>query len=350
MKPFRKNVAISIDGGGIRGVIVTKALGMLEEKLGRPLHDVFRLTAGTSTGSIIAAGLASGLAAEHLYQMYLRLSGEVFQKSIRTALWYIFNHRYLNQPLIKALQTYFGDMTVGDLWKANPPTDIVLTTFDVVENRTRFIKSYKSEYQDWPLVKAILASSAAPTYFPSVDGRFIDGGVGSYNNPCYLAAYEVVYSLPWKPEETTLISIGTGRDQSRITQGAVDRFLPPQYIGPLIDAFTHCAADQQVDVVNKLFNGLDFRRFQVNLQEPIALDDTSMLRQMISYGEILGNMILTDQTDGAMRVVAEQAPLDAGDRLVSRELASHRRKSRSDTPPASQPRTSVGRPGGPRRR
>jgi patatin-like phospholipase len=320
MKPFRKNVAIAIDGGGIRGVIVTKALSILEKEMNRPLHDVFRLTAGTSTGSIIAAGLASGISAAQLFDMYLKLSGNVFKRTIRTALWYLFNHRYLDPPLHDSLHTYFGDKTIGDLWKEDPPTDIVLTTFDVVENRTRFIKSYKSEYEDWPLVKAVLASAAAPTYFPAVDGQFIDGGVGSYNNPCYLAAYEVQYSLPWKPEETTLISIGTGREKGHILKGAVDRFLPPQYIGPLIDAFTHCAADQQVDLVTKLFPSLDFRRFQVDLQQPIPLDDTSKVQAMISYGEQLGMMILTDQTDGAMSIMPQAAPLDAAQRLISREL------------------------------
>lgn len=344
MKPFRKNVAIAIDGGGIRGVIVTKALSMLETELGRPLHEVVRLTAGTSTGSIIAVGLASGLTAAHLYEMYLRLSGEVFRRSIRTLLWYLFNHRYPDHPLEKDLRTYFGAKTVGDLWKAEPPTDIVLTTFDVVKNRTRFIKSYKSEYQDWPLVRAVLASAAAPTYFPSVEGRFIDGGVGSYNNPCYLAAYEVQYVLPWKPEETTLISIGTGRERGHIRQGAVNHYLPPQYIGPLLDAFSHSAADQQVDLVNKLFAGLDFRRFQVDLRDPIPLDDTSKLQELIAYGEQLGNMILADQTDGAMRVLPEPAPLDTARRLVSTRLASRPQKKRSDTPPASQVRTPLAPP------
>src|ERR1700690_1447986 len=105
MKPFRKNVAIAIDGGGIRGLIVTKALSMLEKELNQPLHDVFRLTAGTSTGSIIAAGLASGLTAEHLYEMYLRLGREIFKKSLRTTLWIFFNHRYMQAPLKNALQT-----------------------------------------------------------------------------------------------------------------------------------------------------------------------------------------------------------------------------------------------------
>jgi hypothetical protein len=321
MKPFRKNVAIAIDGGGIRGVIVTKALSMLEQQIGQPLHNVFRLTAGTSTGSIIAAGLASGLSASQLFDMYRQLSGEVFKKGWRARFWYLFNYRYSNPPLEKALHTYFGDKTVGDLWMATPATDIVLTTFDVVDNRTRFIKSYKSEYADWPLVKAVLASAAAPTYFPAVDGRFIDGGVGSYNNPCYLAAYEVQYSLPWKPEETTLLSIGTGREKNSIKPGEVDHFLPPQYIGPLIDAFSHCAADQQVDLVNKLFTGLDFRRFQVDLQESIPLDGISKVDELTAYGEQLGNMILADQTDAAMRLMPQPAPLDAAERLISRELA-----------------------------
>lgn len=334
MKSFRKNVAIAIDGGGIRGVIVTKALSMLEKELGQPLHDVFRLTAGTSTGSIIAAGLASGLSAEHLYQIYLRLGREIFKKSFHTTFWYFFNHRYSQTPLAKALHTYFGDKTVGDLWKADPSTDIVLTAFDISENRTRFIKSYKSKYKHWPLVKAVLASAAAPTYFPSVDGRFVDGGVGSYNNPCYLAAYEIQFGLPWKPEETTLISLGTGREPGQIKKGAVDHFFPIQYINPLLDAFSYSAADQQVDLVKKLFKKLDFRRFQVDLKTVIHLDDATQIRQMIRYGEQLGKMMLNDNTDRAMHVIPDRVP-------PTTRLTSRRRTSKSGSPRASRSRTSA---------
>jgi uncharacterized protein len=61
MIPFRKNLAIAIDGGGIRGLIVTQALTALESHLGMPLHQRARLVVGTSTGSIIAAGIAAGL-------------------------------------------------------------------------------------------------------------------------------------------------------------------------------------------------------------------------------------------------------------------------------------------------
>jgi hypothetical protein len=242
------------------------------------------------------------------------------------------------------LEKYFGGKTVGDLWKAEPATDTVLTTFDVVQNKTRFIKSYKSEYENWPLVQAIMSSAAAPTYFPSILGQFIDGGVGSYNNPCYLAAYEIQYALPWKPEETTLISIGTGRVPSHIQQGDVDRFIPPKYIGPLLDAFSQCAADQQVDLVSKLFPTLDFRRFQVDLKEPIMLDDLSRLDLMLDYGQVLGSKILADDTDVAMNIKPTLAPPDAAERLISRELTSRPQTSKSDTPSASPTHTQLESP------
>ncbi len=329
MKPFRKNVAISIDGGGIRGVIVTKALSMLEQELKQPLHDVFRLAVGTSTGSIIAAGLASGLTAEHLYEMYLQLGRDIFKKSYRTTLWYLFNHRYLQPPLEKALHTYFGDKTVGDVWKADPPTDLIITAFDAIEYRTRFIKSHKSKYDKWPLVDAVIASTAAPTYFPSLDGNFIDGGVGSYNNPCYLAAYEIQFVLSWKLEDTTLLSIGTGREVSQIKKGAIDRFLPIQYISPLLDAFTQSAADQQVALVKKLFDKLDFRRFQVDLKAPIQMDDASRTEEMIDYGERLGKMILNDDNDRALYLAPDTLTKTIG-------LTSHRQKSKSGSRRASR--------------
>ena len=67
MKPFRKNVAIAIDGGGIRGILVTRALSMLEDNLGKPLHEVVDLAAGTSTGSIISAGIAAKLSGAQMH-------------------------------------------------------------------------------------------------------------------------------------------------------------------------------------------------------------------------------------------------------------------------------------------
>lgn len=311
MKPLRKNVALAIDGGGIRGVIPVRALMMLEEKLGQPSHDTFRLCVGTSTGSVLAAGVACGLSAGDMYNLYLKLGDEVFRKSWRTRLWFSVNYRYPRTPLENALRENLGETTLGDVWKANPPTDLVVTTFDTLTNSTRFIKSWKPEYEVWPVYKAVLASAAAPTYFPVVDGHFVDGGVGSYNNPCYLAAYEIMFCLKWKLEETTLISLGTGRAPRGLEFGQAERFRPMHWLAPLLDGFAHSADDQQVHLVDSFFSALDFRRFQVDLDRPIALDRPDEIPALTAYGEKMGEMILKDRTDKAQEIVPSRPRVPA---------------------------------------
>lgn len=153
-----------------------------------------------------------------------------------------------------------------------------------------------------------MASAVAPTYFPSIDGRFVDGGVGSYGNPCFLAAFEITFILGWKLAETTLLSIGTGRDPNDIKPGEVNQFLPLRYIDPILNAFQVSAADQQVGLVNRLFNRLDFRRFQVDLKTSIQMDDPSSIPDLIRYGEKLGEMMLNDKTDRAMNLALEAIP------------------------------------------
>ena len=302
MKPFRRNVAIAIDGGGMRGVIVTRALATLERHLRKPVHDIFRLTAGTSTGSIISAGIASGLTAAQMYQLYGSLGGIIFKKSWRTFFWPFCRFRYPHEPLITALREQIGTKKMGDFWTADPPTDVVITTFDLLAGKTRFIKPWKQEYKDWPVIWAILASSSVPTFFPAVDGQYIDGGVGSYANPCYLAAYEAQFCLKWDPKETTLISLGTGRDPITIKPGKPQRFMPWDWIVPTLDAFLSSAADQQVNLVETFFPDLDFRRFQVDLSQPISMDDANQIPALTVYGEQMGKMILTDQYDRALGV------------------------------------------------
>ncbi len=308
MKPFRKNVAIAIDGGGIKGVIVTRALSILEQSLKQPLHEVVRLVAGTSTGSIISAGIASGMTADELYQLYVDLGKTIFPKSWRTFFFPLSRFRYPSKPLSAALNKYIGNRKMGDFWTANPPIDVVITTFDLVDNHTRFIKPWKDEYKDWPVVRAVLASSSVPTYFPVVEGRFVDGGVGAYANPCYLAAYELMYCLNWDPAETTLISLGTGRDPHDVHVGQISRYYAWNWISPVLGAFLQSADDQQVNLVKTFFDQLDFRRFQVDLHQPIEMDDPSKIPQLSGYGEDLGNMILNDLVDSSMQVMAAQAP------------------------------------------
>jgi hypothetical protein len=297
MKPFRKNLAIAIDGGGIRGVIVTRALTMLEEKLGRPLSEISRLYAGTSTGSIISAALAAGMTASRIHELYLTLGHHIFRQSWRTFLFPLTRYRYPLQPLERALHDQLGDMTMKDLWKDMSLKDVVITAFDVLTNETCFIKPWKLQYQDWPLVKAVLASSSVPTYFPPVEGRYVDGGVGSYANPCYVAAYELTFCLGWKPEETTLLSFGTGRSPNAVRPGEASRLEAWQWLDPVLDAFLTSASDQQVRLVDTFFKKLDFRRFQVEMSDAVPMDEPAAIPLLLAYGNQMGRMILEDRTD-----------------------------------------------------
>lgn len=304
MRSFRKHVAIAIDGGGIRGIIVTKALAMLEEKLGQPLNKIARLYAGTSTGSIISVGLASGMTAPEIHELYLNLGKSIFQKSWRTFFFPFTRFRYPVEPLQAALQKQFGELKMGDFWSKESLTltDVVVTTFDAVNNMTRFIKPWKLQYQNWPVVKAVLASSSVPTYFPLVEGRYVDGGVGSYSNPCFLAAYELTFCLGWKAEETTLISLGTGRSPDPVPSGNPARYWPWNWLDPVLDAFISSASDQQVRIVETFFKKLDFRRFQVDLTDTLAMDDPGNIPELLEYGQQMGNMILEDQIDSAIKM------------------------------------------------
>ena len=126
MKPLRKNVALAIDGGGIRGVIVAKALMMLEQALNSPSQQIFQLTAGTSTGAILAAGIASGLTARQLFDLYVELGAAIFPKTWRSALWPMTRYRYESEPFVKHLQKQLGDKKMGDFWEPDARRDVSL--------------------------------------------------------------------------------------------------------------------------------------------------------------------------------------------------------------------------------
>lgn len=299
MKPLRKHVALAVDGGGIRGLVVTRALTLLEEHLGQPAPSLFQLAVGTSTGAIISAGLAVGLSAAKMTDLYLQIGQQVFKRTLRSLLWPLVRYRYPLAPLYTALRQHLGSGTLRELTARPGAPLLVIPVFDLQENRTRLVKSYKSEYAAWPLAQAALASSAVPTYFPVVGGRYVDGGVGSYANPCYLAAYETFFCQGWDPAETTLISLGTGRAPHPSKRVNYNRFCAWQWLDPLLGAFLQSADDQQVHLVQTFFGAFDFRRFQVDMAAPIGMDDAGQMDVLMDYGEQLGQKILNDELDPA---------------------------------------------------
>jgi patatin-like phospholipase/acyl hydrolase len=221
---------LALDGGGIRGALtlgyLEKIEQILRERHNNPdlkLCDYFDLIGGTSTGSIIAAGLAIGMSASEVKQMYLDLGGEVFSKNS-------FLRRYIKssfdaERLRAELKKFFGEITLGS---DRIKTGLCIVAKRVDTDSTWYLLNhpegiYYKHNEGMLLRHAIRASTAAPTYFDPEEidvgfgekGAFVDGGVSMANNPAlslFLIATLKGYNFNWATgeENLLLVSIGTG--------------------------------------------------------------------------------------------------------------------------------------------
>jgi Patatin-like phospholipase len=226
---------LALDGGGIRGVLTLEILATVEDLLrhelsagdGFVLADYFDYIAGTSTGAIIAAGLARGMRVKELQKLYAHRGAEMFDKAFIIKR---FQYKYDSSRLRGLLQEFFGAQTTfGD--------DKLLTLLMMVLRNASTdspwplsnnpgAKYNQADRADnnllLPLWQLVRASTAAPTFFPpevvSVpphDFVFVDGGLTMYNNPAFqlfLMATLDVYGLRWPAgeQEMLLVSVGTG--------------------------------------------------------------------------------------------------------------------------------------------
>ncbi len=265
---------LSIDGGGIRGIIPLACLVQLERREGKSAPELFDMVAGTSTGSIIAAGLALGLTARGLLALYKDLARQAFKK---LPWWQLLanlgNHRYSNAFIRATLEAIGADAPLNDL-----PLKVLITAKNTRTSRTDFFvqdgPGNASLWGTMPLKDAVLASIAAPTYFPAhhavVLGQphvWVDGGVGVAGNPAYHAAVEALHYTDGEflPGETRLLSFGTGRHPHRID---ADKANLLQWARWSLDEILEDAADWQTYVTRReydLSGELDFRRYQLDL-------------------------------------------------------------------------------------
>jgi uncharacterized protein len=214
---------LSLDGGGIRGIVAAKMLSILEKEINKPLNEYFQLITGTSTGSILAAAIASGRTSEEIVDLYKQQSSIIFPYRKRFTfkrLPLIFKHgvsapKYSEKGLIQVLQGVFGNTTLFDI--ASPL--LLVISFDTVEREPIFFKSWRQDkgYGNVPLWEVCVCSASAPTYFPAhkLDRRINGTAQGGYSTTIILddaaASVDNIYN-------NTQISIleGTGSSQTRI--------------------------------------------------------------------------------------------------------------------------------------
>jgi len=210
---------LSIDGGGIKGVVPAAFLAQLEEALGESVTHFFDLIAGTSTGGIIALGLGLGMSAVDILRFYERLGPAVFAGNrLGGALRRIGFAKYHSEPLRRALEATFGEKTLGESRSRLVIPALNLETGEVHLYKTAHHPRFEVDYKE-RAVEVALATAAAPTYFPahrSAKGiPLIDGGVWA-NNPTGLAVVEAVGVLNWPRDSTWVLSLGCVTEPLRV--------------------------------------------------------------------------------------------------------------------------------------
>jgi len=204
---------LSLDGGGIRGYLTILILEILEKTINEKLNEDksigerFDLIVGTSTGGIIASGLAIGKKASEIKPLYEKLIKKIFTPISKGYL----KAKYNQETLRKEIQQILKDKTFNDV-----KTHLCLTSVDISTSKPRFFKSpYLDKYKsraDEKLIDAVLATSAAPIYFPLVDKKYsfflADGGLIA-NNPSMIGITEA-YQKTKDLKKIKLLSIGTG--------------------------------------------------------------------------------------------------------------------------------------------
>ncbi|CAN5165057.1 hypothetical protein BH20BAC1_BH20BAC1_02930 [soil metagenome] len=232
---------LSLDGGGIRGVLTLEILAELEkqlkEKLKKPddfvLGDYFDYIGGTSTGAIIAAGLSIGMSVQKLLDFYIEKGVDMFDKNFILKRW---KALYESGPLLEMLKSTFGEDTDLMVRKGKYKSLLLVVTMNrTTDSPWPISNNPLAKYNDESradcnskikLFQLVRASTAAPVYFPPETLQwdpndpektfvFVDGGVTPYNNPSFLMyrmATQPAYNLSWETGEDKLliISVGTG--------------------------------------------------------------------------------------------------------------------------------------------
>ena len=211
-KPF---YILSVDGGGFRGLFAAHLLKKMEEAWRIDWGRRFGLLAGTSTGAILTAGLASGVSAADLTEFYKTHGKVIFRLRTRSRfdILKLCTSRYSSKTLKDLLDDVFRNKTLGDI-----AVPLILPSVDIGNGCVHVLKSkYHGEFvrdHNVRVSDAVLASCSAPTYFdPHVVNdtyQLVDGGLWA-NNPSLVAAIDAHYRLGIAFEEIRVLSIGTGK-------------------------------------------------------------------------------------------------------------------------------------------
>lgn len=264
---------LSLDGGGIRGIIPGQILVALEEKLqlmdknpNARIADYFDLIAGTSTGGILSCIYLlpdkknpgrPQFSAKQTVDLYLKKGSKIFDISfwqkVRSGGG-VTDEKYDEAELEKALMDFMGENMLSDLLKP-----CLITSYDIENRKGHFFKSHRAKKEkeyNFLVRDAARSTSAAPTYFEvaqvksgaDVYHALIDGGM-FVNNPS-LCAYAEARTWKFdedrikpKASEMMILSLGTGNIDKPYKYDKAKNFGALQWIVPVIDIMMSGVSD-----------------------------------------------------------------------------------------------------------
>lgn len=275
-KPFR---VLSIDGGGIRGIIPALVLAEIERRTGLPACRLFDLVAGTSTGAILSAAIVTGpngplYSAAEAAMLYEADGSTIFHSSGLTRARNLTRPRYSEVGMEATLRKYFGDRHLSEAL-----IPLLIPCYELERRTPWFFRSERAKQHheyDFPLWQVLRAASAAPTYFPPAKlpaspdyNALIDGSVFA-NNPAVCAYADARRLAGGRPIQ--MVSLGTGRQSRPIPYSKAVGWGAAFWISPLLDCMFDGSNETADFQVRQLVDG--YWRFQTELAaENQAIDD-----------------------------------------------------------------------------
>ncbi|KAA3488823.1 patatin-like protein 2 [Gossypium australe] len=332
---------LSIDGGGIRGIIPGTILAFLEAQLQKldgeeaRLADYFDIIAGTSTGGLVTAMITAPnektrplFAAKDIKHFYLEHCPKIFPQdtspftAAASLMKTMAGPKYDGKYLHKLVREELGDARLSQTL-----TNVVIPTFDIKQLQPKIFSTYELKINPWKdalLSDICIGTSAAPTYLPAhyfktedsngvaKEFHLIDGAVAA-NDPALVAVSEMTKEIvrrapkyfPIKPTDYSkfvVISLGTGSaksegkfDSENAAKWGILGWLSSENSSPLVDVFTQASSDMAEYHLAAVFQAFQSENSYLRIQDdtlegPLASVDISTkenLENLVKVGEDL---------------------------------------------------------------
>ncbi|WP_254171663.1 patatin-like phospholipase family protein [Clostridioides difficile] len=274
---------LAFDGGGLKGALSISILERIVKEYPNLLNNI-NMFGGTSTGSLIALGLAYGVSPKEIKELYsIENSKYIFNKSYAEIL----RPKYENKNLKEVLLSIFPEeLELKDLNKL-----VMIPSFYIGNEENAWKPVF---YNNMPnsftktskVVDVAMASSAAPVFFPTYN-RHVDGGIIATDPSlaCIIHAIDSGFKL----KNTRLFSIGTGYVYNSIKAdttewGAIDWIINKEPDLPII-SITLEGNSQMSQLFSQKLLGDNYYRLNPKMEKDVAMDDCDALEYLMSLGE-----------------------------------------------------------------